>query len=270
MSFTRTRSTGSVTTPTRTQIQPGTSVDEDGTVKCPVRFLFLGRPSVCRRCEGCRAMIGHASHWLLDRRQRIQEGTLDDFIQGWMVLMIVVHRAFYTCPLGREDPNRCKFFKWADEIQASPQTGMSRAARLAASMNQAHGRTLGTTSSLARVEKPTTPMTQRIPAQPITPQTKTVVHEDEDGEIDWDKVDTNNLEREAIASTPGSSQMTIQEDSSQWAESFSDRLRDVTVDGRGKRKREDTTPRANASMGEVSRQLGPMIVTFYLSYLILR
>jgi hypothetical protein len=29
-------------------------------------------------------------------------------------------RAFYTCSLGRDDEGRCKFFKWADEIQSTP------------------------------------------------------------------------------------------------------------------------------------------------------
>lgn len=160
-------------------------------------------------------------------------------------------RAFYTCPLGQHDSNRCKFFKWADELKANPQAGTSRAARLAASTNQNHGQTLGK-SPLSRLDQPTTPTTRRIAAQPITPQTRPVVLEDEDGEIDWEKVDTDDLERDAIASTPGSSQKTI-DGESQRVESFSDRLREVTKEELGKRKRDDTTPRANATMVEVSR-----------------
>lgn len=73
-------------------------------------------------------------------------------------------RSFYTCPLGRDDEKRCKFFKWADEI------------------NQPH-----------------------TPQTPQTPSRSAAVLV---GEIDWDKVDTDSLEREAIASTPGSSQST--------------------------------------------------------------
>ncbi|KAL7423721.1 hypothetical protein Q5752_001303 [Cryptotrichosporon argae] len=30
-------------------------------------------------------------------------------------------RAFFTCPLGRDHPDKCRFFKWADELAVSPR-----------------------------------------------------------------------------------------------------------------------------------------------------
>ena len=76
----------------------------------------------------------------------------------------------------------------------------------------------------------------------MTPQTGT--GDEEDGEIEWEKVDTDELEREAIASTPGSSQRTDQEGTmtlgrSEAGTTFGERLRGAAEDGPGKRKREE-------------------------------
>ncbi|ORX35747.1 hypothetical protein BD324DRAFT_631497 [Kockovaella imperatae] len=70
-------------------------------------------------------------------------------------------RSFYACPLSRNDPQRCKFFQWADESEKTTVATPGEGHRLG-------GRQLQT-----------------------PPQTH---------EIDWSKVDTDKLEREASAS----------------------------------------------------------------------
>ena len=75
----------------------------------------------------------------------------------------------------------------------------------------------------------------------MTPVT-TGKQDDEDGEIDWEQVDTDGIEREAIASTPGSSQRSAvavgASISTLEGNSLSERMRTVIKDG-AKRKRED-------------------------------
>jgi len=172
-------------------------------------------------------------------------------------------RAFYTCPLGRDDPNRCKFFKWADELQTTPQAGTSRAAQFAAATNQNQAQTLGQIPQ-DRFSKPTTPTIPRISDQPITPQTGPVeISAEDDEEIDWEKVDTDNLEREAILSTPGSSQPTDKGlGRSGEGTSFTERLRGALEDGIGKRKRNEeadvTTPRRVAASNVEVRSIKTM------------
>jgi hypothetical protein len=72
-------------------------------------------------------------------------------------------------------------------------------------------------------------------------------------EIDWDKVDTDDLETQAILSTPGSSQQASQTPRS-GSTSFQDRLRAAVDDGVNKRKREDEeqTPKRARLDDEVS------------------
>lgn len=77
---------------------------------------------------------------------------------------------------------------------------------------------------------------------------------DED-EIDWEQVDTENLEAVAIASTPGSSQKAETP-----KPSFADRLRDVGDESLGKRKREEDeglTPKRSLGKTEVGRKPNP-------------
>lgn len=131
-------------------------------------------------------------------------------------------------------------------------------------MNQSEvqgGQTLGQ-SPQSRFGKPTTPIPSRIVAVPITPRTGPTANiiGDEDEEIDWEKVDTDDLEREAIASTPASSQRTDQGEPGSLGRpgtqtSFADRLRAEEYNS-GKRKRDedscDMTPkRTDAMHGEV-------------------
>jgi hypothetical protein len=55
-------------------------------------------------------------------------------------------RAFYTCPLGRDDPARCKFFEWADNDEpATPRTPVQE--RLQAAATESKKRRLDDTSS---------------------------------------------------------------------------------------------------------------------------
>jgi len=197
-----------VTTPSRVRIQPGTPMDENGTVKCTGHG---------RRCS--RLVAGPQSK---------NPG-----------------RAFYTCPLGRDDPNRCKFFKWEDEL--SQTTGnhdeRSRGSPLANNNRQTLGQ-----SPQARFGRPaaaTTPNANRV-GQLYTPQSD--AKDEIDDEIDWEKVDTDEVEREAIASTPGSSQRTDPLNAgagSAQGTSFQDRLRAAVDDGVKKRKldEEEQTPR---------------------------
>lgn len=86
-------------------------------------------------------------------------------------------------------------------------------------------------------------------------------------EIDWDKVDTDDLETQAILSTPGSSQHANQQTPKAaptpvpGSASFQDRLRAAVDDGVNKRKREDevqTPKRARADTDEVSYP-GPVV-----------
>jgi hypothetical protein len=150
-------------------------------------------------------------------------------------------RAFYTCPLNRDDPQKCKFFKWEDElniISTTPQKPNPPNA----------GRTLGQSPHTTRTPVKTAPPPQ-ISAEP------------EVDEIDWDKVDTDDLETQAILSTPGSSQRASQQTPktvpapAPGSASFQDRLRAAVDDGVNKRKRDDeeqTPKRARVDADEVS------------------
>ena len=177
------------------------------------------------------------------------------------------NRKFFVCPLGKDDPDKCKYFKWADELQspngAASRDGASTASIVTAAQDrysaaasrggqsfggagQALGggsHTLGQ-SPQAQYGRPavaTTPTAARV--APMTPQTGTriVRRPSEEEDIDWDKVDTDELERAAIASTPGSSQSHGTR-----AETLQDRLLAVPgSEGVPKRKREEEdTPRA--------------------------
>ena len=85
-------------------------------------------------------------------------------------MLIELVRPFFACPLSRDDPQRCKYFKWADEVGTVAPTPQTPSA-----FPRQGGRQLQT-----------------------PPRTS---------EIDWSKVDTERLEQEAL-STPGSSQQT--------------------------------------------------------------
>ncbi|ORY32854.1 hypothetical protein BCR39DRAFT_522143 [Naematelia encephala] len=206
MSYTRSRPTATASTPQRIQIQPGAPEQDANVPKC----------------------TGHGR-----RALRLVAGA-NSKNPG---------RAFYTCPLNRDDPNKCKYFKWADEVDASPSKAgeSSRAAQLTAATN---ARTLGQ-SPQAKFGRPvasavnTTPTSLRATRAPLTPQT--TVKEGSTDEIDWDQVDTDGLEAEAIASTPSSSQRTD-------GQSFNERLRSVGASTAKRRRSEEgeQTPRASA------------------------
>ncbi|KAL1411449.1 hypothetical protein Q8F55_002405 [Vanrija albida] len=105
-------------------------------------------------------------------------------------------RWFYTCPLGKDDRTRCKFFKWEDEVGVG---GPATPAR------QAGGNTLGGSPlGLVGVGRgagggggETTP---RAPGRPLTAYFRPADEPADD--IDWSAVDAASLEADAIAATP--------------------------------------------------------------------
>ncbi|WRT66535.1 uncharacterized protein IL334_003494 [Kwoniella shivajii] len=236
---TRSRTLGGTRTqnPTRVQIQPGTPVDESGEVKCS------GHQMVCPKLRAGPTTKNAG-------------------------------RAFYCCPLPREDPKRCKFFKWHDELfplantsnstGAGPSTPSSSSHRASASTlvqrtNQTlgqspsarYGKPLGSVAGVGAGSGPST--TNSTKTDQPTKHRELVVVDDEDDdnedemeEIDWNKVDTDEIEREAIASTPGSSQRTINPNPSQnqltpgGTTSFTDRLRNAVVEDGSNNKRQRT------------------------------
>ncbi|WVR06899.1 hypothetical protein IAU60_003935 [Kwoniella sp. DSM 27419] len=212
--------------PSRVKIQPGTPVDDDGDVKCTGHQM---------KCPKLRAGPKTKN----------------------------AGRSFYCCPLPRDDPSRCKFFKWHDELfsgsdsAAAPGTpsGSTRAATLVQATN--HQNTLGQ-SPAARYGRPLGASGTTVPAAPVTtPSARRVIppppppgaeeDEDEMEEIDWEKVDADEMEREAIASTPTSSLATpshlrtVSTTTGVHAPgsvTFAARLREVAGDSLGKRARD--------------------------------
>nr|XP_019046501.1 hypothetical protein I302_05251 [Kwoniella bestiolae CBS 10118]OCF25431.1 hypothetical protein I302_05251 [Kwoniella bestiolae CBS 10118] len=172
-------------------------------------------------------------------------------------------RAFYCCPLPRDDPGRCKFFKWHDElfplpgssgqgIGAGPSTpsGSTRASQLVQRTNQTlgqspaarYGRPAGPSSNASTVNTNRNNASRHQEAVLISDDDDEP--EDEMEEIDWDKVDAEEIEREAIASTPASSQPTASQQTPSSITpskgiSFNDRLKNAVDDGLGKRRREE-------------------------------
>nr|XP_019003163.1 uncharacterized protein I203_04200 [Kwoniella mangroviensis CBS 8507]OCF66624.1 hypothetical protein I203_04200 [Kwoniella mangroviensis CBS 8507] len=157
-------------------------------------------------------------------------------------------RAFYCCPLPRDDPGRCKFFKWHDELfpfpsSAGPSTpsGSTRASALVQRTNQTLGQ-----SPAARYGRPvgSNDNTHSVGNSSSRPQEAVLISDDDEDEdemeeIDWDKVDAEEIEREAIASTPGSSQLTASQQTPSKGISFNDRLKNAADEGLGKRRRDE-------------------------------
>ncbi len=138
-------------------------------------------------------------------------------------------RWFYTCPLARDDPQRCKFFKWADELASTPNTP-SKGQVLGASPGPRIGLAPATPSRLMRPTgsalhtpskahphspAPALSSASRTPTHPQThPQTpsRTEARDEvvvvSDDEIDWESLDADSLERDAEArATPKSAQV---------------------------------------------------------------
>ncbi|KAI9639375.1 uncharacterized protein MKK02DRAFT_39675 [Dioszegia hungarica] len=110
--------------------------------------------------------------------------------------------------LDRNDDKRCKFFVWADELDK----------------NQTPTTPSRPTPSRPPPSRPTpsrAPLSQPLP------------------EIDWDQVDTDDLERQAIASTPGSSQPS----QSNSGTPFQNRLQAMAEDTRKRKREDEETPR---------------------------
>ncbi|KAK4688826.1 hypothetical protein P7C73_g1276, partial [Tremellales sp. Uapishka_1] len=174
---------------TRVQIRPGTPVDDKGQVKC----------------------TGHSK-----TAKRFQSGPHTKNAGRW----------FYTCPLPKEDSQKCKFFKWEDELV--PTTPVS--------------------AKTARPEQPT--RVQTIGQSPLKRFTSAESAKDEDEfdeaeEIDWGKVNTRELEEKAIASSPSSTQRSQPQTHSETlgrggnSIQFNESMRKAVEEGISKRKRED-------------------------------
>ncbi|WVQ99533.1 hypothetical protein IAU59_006669 [Kwoniella sp. CBS 9459] len=255
---TRTRTSAKTRTmnPSRVQIQAPTPVDNDDDAKV--------------KCSG---------HQMKCPRLRAGPTTKN------------AGRAFYCCPLPRDDPKRCKFFKWHDELIPSssntlggpttPSGGSTRAATLVNATNQTlgqspqarYGRPLGSASTFASASNTTSAshaplISGRTPTRPHPP----VIEIDEDGdededemeEIDWDKVDADEMERVAIASTPGSSQPASQRTpthirtamvTATSGTSLTDRLKDAAGDTLGKRSRDAEEDEGASSIRTPKRNL---------------
>lgn len=184
-------------------------------------------------------------------------------IQGYYL----PHRVFYTCPLGKDDPARCKYFKWADELAGSGGGSGSGGQSAQATPTRPQGRSFGGGQTLGqspiaaygRPRPAPSPADRPGPPTAATAVPTRRIKSVSDDEIDWNNVDTDDLEREAIASTPGSSQKTASQSQSQTptavapGSSYRERMKAAVEDGLGKRKREDdegATPRK--ATGDVS------------------
>jgi hypothetical protein len=133
---------------------------------------------------------------------------------------------------------------WADEVEAKtpqkvPNTGgqvlggQTLGGAAGPSRTVGSGQTIGQ-SPQARFSKP-------IRSSPA-PVTRALSESDDIVELDWAKVDTDEMEREAIASTPGSSQRTEKSSATPsltTGTSFQERLKAVTEESGLKRKREE-------------------------------
>ncbi|OWZ70304.1 hypothetical protein AYX14_04269 [Cryptococcus neoformans] len=170
MSVYTTRNTR-VSTPRRIQITAAPSQDEDGEVVC------TGHNRKCKRF--------------------VSSSTENP------------NRAFYVCPLPREDSKRCKFFMWEDEIQKdaksgqAPETPSAGRSRFGGSTGQALGQTpMGHSSSSVGLHTPHSLSKEKEAAGVLSDNEDDIVPVEDD--IDWAVVDVDGLEREAIASSQSS------------------------------------------------------------------
>jgi len=155
----------------------------------------------------------------------------------------MLDRTFYTCPRPQHDPDRCKFFKWADELKASQGVTATPIAAKVASVGA--GQRLGESPTAAYGRPVTTPRSANNAASMLTPPTgrRTPPFEALDDDIDWGQVDTDTLEREAIVNSPNNSQRTIRSLTSTPVDSltFNDRLRQAGGSVLGKRPLEEVS-----------------------------
>ncbi|EAL18982.1 hypothetical protein CNBI2430 [Cryptococcus deneoformans B-3501A] len=126
-----------------------------------------------------------------------------------MAIDTVMHRAFYVCPLPREDPKRCKFFVWEDEIHKNaksdqaPETPCVGRSRFGGSTGQALGQTpVGHSSSSVGLHTPHSLSKGKQAASVLSDNEDDLVPVEDD--IDWGAVDVDGLEREAIAGSQNS------------------------------------------------------------------
>ncbi|CAK9781126.1 hypothetical protein CC85DRAFT_282508 [Cutaneotrichosporon oleaginosum] len=120
-------------------------------------------------------------------------------------------RWFYTCPLPREDAQRCKFFKWADDTEAQGQTLGASPARLVPTVPTTPSRLMRPTGSALHTPAKAHP---HSPAPALSSASRTPTHvpqrRESDGEIDWESIDADGLERDAEARVSPRSSQTVQ------------------------------------------------------------
>lgn len=173
-----------------------------------------------------------------------------------------MHRAFFVCPLPREDSKRCKFFVWEDEIQKNtesgqaPETPSAGGSRFRGSTGRVLGQTpVGHSSSSGGLHTPHSLSKGK--------ETAGVLPDDGDGfvpmedDIDWGAVDVDGLEREAIASSQSSVKKhgTLDSISSTPALGFNERLSNAMTGVKRDRGEEDedlrTPKKANVDVRQV-------------------
>ncbi|TYJ58682.1 hypothetical protein B9479_000518 [Cryptococcus floricola] len=152
-------------------------------------------------------------------------------------------RHFYNCPLPRDDSGRCKFFAWADELpppspQKAPQTNL--APQTPSRVGTTGGQVLGRAPTSAAAVALNTPKS-------LSRKDRGRSESDDGDDLDWEGVDLDKMEKDAIASSQQSSarKMSSQESiTSTPTVGFNDRLNNA-VSG-AKRSRDDdeaTSPR---------------------------
>lgn len=179
-----------------------------------------------------------------------------------MAIDTVMHRAFYVCPLPREDPKRCKFFVWEDEIHKNaksdqaPETPCVGRSRFGGSTGQALGQTpVGHSSSSVGLHTPHSLSKGKQAASVLSDNEDDLVPVEDD--IDWGAVDVDGLEREAIAGSQNSVKKHGTRDSisSTPTLGFNERLSSVMTGMKRDREEEDedlrTPKKANIDVRQV-------------------
>lgn len=173
-----------------------------------------------------------------------------------------MHRAFFVCPLPREDSKRCKFFVWEDEIQKNtkigqaPETPSVGGSRFGGSTGQVLGQTpVGHSSSSGGLHTPHSLSNGKEAASVLSDDGNDIVPMEDD--IDWGAVDVDSLEREAIASSQSSVKKhgTLDSISSTPTLGFSERLSNAMTGVKRDRGEEDedlrTPKKANVDVRQV-------------------
>ncbi|WVQ73986.1 hypothetical protein IAR50_003567 [Cryptococcus sp. DSM 104548] len=158
-------------------------------------------------------------------------------------------RQFYSCPLPRDDPNRCKFFVWADELPpVSPQKPAQ--VNLPPQTPSHFGKTGGQVLGSGPATTFTSALAIHTPKSMSRKDRGASSGSDDGDDLDLDGVDLDKMEKDAIASSQQSTaakMMSSQESiSSTPTVGFNDRLSHA-MSGTKRDREEDeaVSPRAS-------------------------